>query len=263
MSRELASWAHTRKHKTRPRLTWPRDVVESIRRLVRRRVPASAPPMPPHLGRGRLRAQLSGRHLMLKILSLRLDMELVGADALRGLQQPLVFAANEQGVLDYQLLRRSLPSRMRPTISRPSRALARGRNVVIFAEGAVGGRLVGEFDTVPADLASQHDVALVPVGLVGTFKLKDIMKLALRTKPKVLIRFGAPIYVRGRSLSDATKELQQRVDRLVHEGELSWWTVEQRRTGGPDPLSVTPKPRWRRLWEQAAPTQQGRGRIWR
>ena len=65
---------------------------------------------------------------------------------------------------------------------------------------------------MPAELANQHNVAIVPVGLTGTFKLKDILKLPLTTKPKVSIRFGAPIHVRGRSLSEVTADLQVRVE---------------------------------------------------
>lgn len=262
MSRELSSWAQGRSGKSKPKVTWPKDLGGALRAAVRRWKPAGAPPKPS--GESSVtRTEVSGRHTMLRLLGLRLNVELVGADTLTGLSQPVIFAANEQGALDDQILRMALPARLRPANIGLSRRLARGRNVVIFSEEPTSGRLVGEFSTVPADLANQYNVAIVPVGLVGTFKLKDILKLSLRTKPKVSIRFGAPIYVRGRSLTDATAELQDRVEQLVYEGDLSWWTVERRRRGTEDVTPSQPAARWRRLWVQAAPNEEPRTRIWR
>lgn len=262
MSRDLASWAQSRRGRTKPSLTLPGDLWGALRATVRRQVPAGAPPKPVLRHDRGPRAQLSTGSFMSKLLGLRLDVELVGADALTGLDQPLVFAANEQGSLDYQILRNVLPPRLRPTMVRPSRALARGRNVVVFTDDPESGRLVGEFSTVAAELAHQHNVAIVPVGLVGTFSLKRTLKLALRTKPKVSIRFGAPIYLRGRTLTDATAEVQSRVEQLVHEGDLTWWTVEQRRQGStPAPLDTAS--RWQRRWAQTAPVDDAAPRIWR
>lgn len=262
MSRDLPSWAQPRRSKPRPKLTWPRDALRFLAGLPAR-PPAGAPSAERHHAERGPRTQFPQGHFTLALLSLRFDIELVGLDALHGLRQPFVFAANEQGVLDHQILRMALPSRMRPAHMGLSKALARGRNVLVFTDDPPPGRLVGDFSQVPAGLANQHDVAVVPVGLVGTFKLKDILKLPLRTKPKVSIRFGAPVYVRGRSLTEATAELQDRVEQLVHEGELSWWTVEQRRQGHREPEAVSPKPRWHRLWVQSAPTPEDRQRIWR
>lgn len=263
MSRSLASWARSDPDRRGPRLTWPGDVASALRATVRRQVPGGAPPRSASARDWRPRAEISPRQLMRTIVRLRLDIEIVGVDALNGLDQPVVFAANEQGALDYQLLRRLLPARLRPTMARPSRALARGRNVVVFADEPGQGRLVGEFSTIPAELANQHNVAIVPVGIAGTFKLKRILKLALRTKPKVSVRFGAPIYLRGRSIADATAELQSRVEQLVHEGELSWWTIERRRSGSQAPSPLDTAARWRRLWEQSAPSPDPAPRIWR
>lgn len=263
MSRELPSWAQSRKQTRRPRLTFLEDLAAGIGRMVRRRRPAGAPPRPVVTLKAALRAERPGRPVTLRLLSLRFDIELVGDDSLTGLRQPFVMAANEQGVLDYQLLRMALPSRLRPTMIAPSRALARGSNVVVFTDDPSAGRQVGEFSDVAAGLADQHNVAVVPVGLVGTFKLKDILKLPLTARPKVSIRFGAPLYPRGRSLEQATAELQHRVEQLVHEGDLTWWAVEQRRADGPSVPAADLTPRWRRLWDQAAPPRDPRPRIWR
>ena len=262
MSRDLPSWAQRRSTRPRPRLTLPADLLAAVRQLILRQRPAGAP------ARTRLsreispRAELIGRHLLLRVLSLRFDIEFVGSGNLDGLRQPFVFGANEQGAMDYHLFRLSLRKRLRPTMIAPSRALARGRNVVVFTDDPQAGRLVGEFSPVAAGLANQHNVAIVPIGLVGTFKLNDLIKLPVSTRPKVSIRIGAPIYVRGRRISQATAELQGTVEQLVHEGDLSWWDVEKRRVGPSGAPTPEPIPRWRRLWDQAAPAEQDARRIW-
>lgn len=263
MSRDLASWAQDKRGRPKPKLTWPADLWAAIKGTAKRQIPGDAPAKGIDTRERGPRAVLSGQHLLRRLVALRLDVELVGADALTGVDQPVVFAANEQGALDYQVLRSALPARMRPTMVRLSRALSRGSNVVVFTDEPESGRLVGEFSSIPADLANQHNVAIVPVGLVGTFKLKRILKLSLRTKPKVSIRFGAPIYIRGRSIAEATAEVQARVEQLVYEGDLTWWTIEQRRTNNPAPVPVDTAARWRRLWNQTAPKSEPKPRIWR
>lgn len=262
MSRRLSSWAQGRRGRPKPQVTLPHDLVQVAASLTRRR-PAGVPPRARTVRDGGLRAEVPGRHLTLRLLELRFDIEIVGAGNLTGLRQPFVLAANEQGALDYQLLRLAMPSRLRPTMIAPSRMLARGRNVVVFADEPLGGRQVGEFSEVAAGLANQHNVAIVPVGLVGTFKLKDILKLPITTRPKISIRFGEPLYVRGRRLADGTAQLQERVEQLVLEGDLTWWTIQRRRQSGPVPSPAAPTPRWRRLWDQAAPGRQDHQRIWR
>ncbi|NHB86024.1 hypothetical protein G7085_19830 [Tessaracoccus sp. HDW20] len=263
MSRELPSWAQSRRRRRRPRLTLHTDLLGGLKGALRRGRPAGSPPRPVVGRELGSRAERPGRHLTLRLLSLRFDIELVGDDSLTGLRRPFVLAANEQGAIDYQLLRMALPSRLRPTNITPSRSLARGHNVVIFTDEPLAGRQVGEFSDVAAGIAGQHNVAVVPVGLVGTFKLKELLKLPLRARPKVSIRFGAPLYPRGRGLEESTAELQRRVEQLVHEGDLSWWAVERRRAEGPAVPATDPVPRWRRLWDQAAPTREARPRIWR
>ena len=263
MSRELPSWAQSSKKPTRPKITLFADLAAALSATIRRRRPDGVPPRPVATHELGPRADRPGRHLTLRLLGFRFDIELVGDDSLTGLRRPFVLAANEQGVLDYQLLRLCLPSRLRPTNISLSRAIARGRNVVVFTDEPRAGRQVGEFSDAAAGLAGQHNVAVVPVGLVGTFKLKELLKLPLRARPKVSIRFGAPLYPRGRGLEESTAELQRRVEQLVVEGDLSWWAVERRRAEGPSVPTAVPVPRWRRLWDQAAPTKEPRTRIWR
>ena len=85
---------------------------------------------------------------------------------------------------------------------------------------------------------------------------------AIEIVERALEHFGAPIYVRGRHLAEATARTQESVEQLVLEGDLTWWTVERRRQSGQTPAAGRPAPRWRRLWDQAAPDTTPRGRIW-
>lgn len=259
MTRQLKSWARSHKPRRGPKLTLLNDLaVMGLRR----------PPQQtsqPRRSRSSLRLarDYARRIRVLAALWPRFDVEVVGGDALVGLETPFVLAVNEAGTLDQQVLALALPRGLRPTTRRPSRALSKGRNVVVFSSEPCGERLVGEFDFTAAELAKQHSVAVVPVGLVGSFRLADTLKLRLRNKPKVSVRFGAPMHVTTRSIDDVTDEVQARVEHLVGEGELSWWDVERRRTSGDEP-AAQPVARWRRLWDQAEPRgEAARRRIWR
>jgi len=199
---------------------------------------------------------------LLKALAWRLDYQVVGLDALSGLQAPVIFAVNEAGALDWQVLRPVLPARLRTTPRNPSRSLSRGTSVVMFTSDPVVEGEVGEFSPVLAQLANQHNVPIVPVALVGTFKLNEVLGLALKNKPRVSVRFGLPVYVRGRGLAEATAEVQSAVERLFHSGELSWWNIQHDRADAP--AAVEAMPRWRRLWQQTKPRDhRAPRRIWR
>lgn len=261
MSRSLKSWAQDDRRRPRPRFTLAADLL-ALWTAPRVR-PAGAPPKVERPSR-RLGWQQLGALNLSGLFAPRVDLEVVGRDALIGLETPFIFAVNEAGRLDHQLLHMALPRRLRPNSLSLSKSLAKGRNVVTFADEPRGGRLVGEFTTVAAELAAQHSVAIVPVGIVGGYRLTDTLKLRLNRRPKVSVRFGAPIYVRTLGIDEVTQEIQARVEFLVGEGELSWWEVERRRLGAPDVVPAS-MPRWRRLWEQAAPRPAagGRRRIWR
>lgn len=264
MTRQLESWAQEGRGRPKLRVTWFSDVLGFAGSLfgLRHKRPEGAPPKAPTR---RLRlglADLQKTPNLLQLLTWRLDYQVAGLDALSGLQPPVIFAVNEAGVLDWQVLRAVLPSGLRATIRTPSKSLARGLSVVLFTEDPVVDGEVGEFTPLAAQLASQYNVPIVPVALVGTFKLNEVLGLALQNKPHVSVRFGSPIYVRGRSLAEATGELQSAVGQLFHTGDLSWWTVQHRRAQ--DQPAVESMPRWRRLWQQTAPrAARSRRRIWR
>lgn len=259
--RTLPTWSAGRSgRRPRPRLTWAQDmwrlVTSGSGPAGRRRDGAMAPPSRERLGL----SDLTRVPALLSSLTWRVDYRVLGLERLRGIQPPVVLASNETGPLDWRVLRAVLPAGFRTTVRRPSRALSRGRSVVVFTGDPIARGGVGEFSTVAAELANQHNVPIVPVGILGTLGLTEALKLSLRLRPRVTVRFGAPVYVRGRTLADATAEIQSAVGHLAGSHQPTWW--ESLRTGD-DPAPVERQPRWRRQWEQTAPAQRPRGpRIW-
>lgn len=262
MTRRLSAWARSSTPSKRPRLTWPGDMLVFAGTLfgLRQRRPRNAP-----LRQVEPRDRLSRSDLrripdIFNMLAWRVDYQVMGIDALTGLQAPVVFAVNEQGPLDWQVLRLVLPPRLRTTHRHLSRSLTQGRSVAVFTDDPLVPDQVGDFTTVAADLATQYSVPIVPVGLGGTFKLKEILRLALKSKPRVSVCFGAPIYVHGRSLSGITDEVQAAVGELFSAEQFSWWELQR---GATAPAGQAESmPRWRRLWGQTAPRTQPTRRIW-
>lgn len=262
MTREFSAWATSSRRRRRPGVTWPQDMARFLTTGfgLRRARPATAPP-PALRGPSRLSLQEFRRSpAVIDVFAQRLDYQVAGLYALEGLDAPVIFAANEQGVLDWPVLRSILPSRLRTQRHSHTRALVKGRSVAVFSENSIVEGGVGEFSTQAAELANQYNIPIVPVAILGTFKLKEILRLSLRTKPQVAIRFGAPIYVRGRSIFEATDELQIAVSELFNRGDISWWAGQKRLVKG----GLVPKkqPRWRRLWDQSAPRPAPRREIW-
>ncbi|MDO5735630.1 MAG: hypothetical protein Q4P15_04060 [Propionibacteriaceae bacterium] len=263
MTRELSSWTRTSSAKRAPRITWPGDMLAFAGTLfgLRTRRPHSAPPRESE-PRDRLsRSDLRRIPDIFNMLAWRVDYQVMGIDALTGLEAPVVFAVNEQGPLDWQVLRLVLPPRLRTTHRRLSRALSQGRSVAVFTDDPLVPDQVGDFTTVAADLATQYSIPIVPVALGGTFKLKEILRLTLKSKPKVWVCFGAPIYVHGRSLGGTTAEVQAAVGELFQAEHLSWWAV-QRGAAAPA-CRAEAMPRWRRLWGQTSPREQPQHNLWR
>ena len=124
MARELSTWALDRPKRRGPRVTLPGDLVRFARSGWggRTKPPTGAPPRESRDIRVSL-SDVLAPHIT-GWLNLRVDFEVVGADALTGLQTPFVFGVNHCGQLGYQILRMSLPGRLRPRL-RPSRAISR------------------------------------------------------------------------------------------------------------------------------------------
>lgn len=263
MTRQLRPWAHPDRTRTRLRLTWPGDMLRAVRgRFGYLSTPPTNAPPPSLRPASRLSVKdLTRNPALLNTWSWRLDYQVVGLDALAGIAAPVIFAVNQQGVLDWTVLSNVLPPRLRTQQYAAERSIIRGRSVAIFSAEANSAQAVGEFSTQAAELAHHHSLPVVPVAMVGTFKLKEVLRLSLRRKPRVSIRFGAPIYVRGRTVQDATAEIQASVEALFRRGDLSWWAV-QRGTTAPLDTAKAP-PRWRRLWDQAGSRRSSKPRVWR
>ncbi len=263
MTRDVSPWAVASRVPRRPLLTWPEDMAGFAGTLfgLRTRTPTGAPPRATEHRRRLSPGDLRRIPDVFNRLAWRVDYQVRGIDALTGLQAPVIFAANEQGVLDWQVLKLVLPPRLRTTHRRLSRALSQGRSVAIFTEDPLVADQVGDFTTAAADLATQYGVPIVPVALGGTFKLKEILRLALQSKPRVSVSFGAPIYAHNRSLSETTDEVQAAVGALFGSEHLSWWAVQRGVTSAAS--TAESMPRWRRLWGQTAPRPEERRRLWR
>lgn len=241
-------------------ITWFADMAQFARTGFghRRRRPSSAPPPMPRRRYRLGRSDLSETPNLLHPLTWRLAYQVAGLDSLQGLQGPVVFAANGQGPLDWQVLKAVLPPRLRTQNRNPNGTLAKGRSFALFSEPSIVDGGVGEFTTEAAELANLHNVPVVPVAIRGTFKLNEVLQLALQRRPRIFVRFGAPAYVRGKTLDRATSELQAAVGGLFHTGALSWWATQN-----PVPLpAAEPMPRWRRLWQQTTARESSTTRIW-
>lgn len=242
-------------------ITWFSDMLGFARTgfgLARRR-PAGAPE-PAGRRRDRLaRSDLSEIPDLLNPLTWRLEYQVAGLDSLQGLEGPVIFAVNEQGVLDWQVLRAVLPARLHTTNRGVNRALLKGRSIVVFSDPSPVDGGVGEFTALPAELATEHNVPIIPVAIVGTFKLNEVLRLTLQRRPRVSVRFGSPVYVRGQSIKETTDVLQGAVGALFHCGELSWWAIQSHAPMA----SGEAMPRWRRLWQQTAPRPDRGRRIWK
>lgn len=263
MTRDLSAWARPARKTNRPRLTWPQDMAAFAASLfgLRTRTPHDAPPRATEHRHRLSRSDLRRIPDIFNKLAWRLDYQVMGLDALTGLQAPVIFAVNEQGALDWQVLKLVLPPRLRTTHRRIGRALEQGRSVAVFTDDPLVDDQVGDFTTVAADLATQYCIPIVPVALGGTFKLKEILRLTLQSKPRVWVCFGAPIYVHGRSLTETTAVVQTAVGELFRSEQLSWWAVQR---GAEAPACQSePTPRWRRLWGQTTPRHQQRRKLWR
>ncbi|MEO7586573.1 MAG: hypothetical protein ABIS84_00945 [Arachnia sp.] len=263
MSRDLSPWARASRPSSRPRITWPADMLGFAGTLfgLRTRRPSSAPPREREPRERLSRNDIRRMPDLFNMLAWRVDYQVMGIDGLTGLQAPVVFAANEQGVLDWQVLKLVLPPRLRTTHRHLSRSLTQGRSVAVFTEDPLVPDEVGDFTTVAAELANQYGIPIVPVALGGTFKLKEILRLSLKSKPRVWVCFGAPIYVHGRSLAETTSEVQAAVGELFRTERMSWWAVQRGATA--PSCSAESMPRWRRLWGQTAPRPTRERRLWR
>lgn len=264
MTREFSGWA-TPGGRKRRRLTWPFDLVAVARAFRwgrRRQRPAGAPPRdePPVRGRRELKPVS-----LMQWPTKRVTYQISGSESLAGLETPLIVAANHQSVLDASLLKAVLPNRWRIASTDFDRALAAGRSVLLFPGGEpTDDGTLGPFEPLAAELAQQFGIAIVPVAISGTMNLKALLRLrGLRGRPTVVVRFGDPMYVTGRTIRSSTEELHFRIAELLGEDDKTWWEVTSRPEVVAADASMS---KWRRIWQQSELPSRirtgSRRRIW-
>jgi 1-acyl-sn-glycerol-3-phosphate acyltransferase len=241
------------------------------------------------------------------LLHSQLTWRVEGAEVFDGLgDEPALLVSNHASHLDASLLLCALPARVRERTAvtaaadyffesawrglstalafgtvpidrsggapstTPVDLLRDGWNLVIFPEGtrsADGAR--GRFKFGAAYLALNTGVPVVPVGLRGTFAaMPRGRSWPVPGRPEVSVRFGRPIRTGdGDGVRAFTARLAAEVDRLVAEGETSWW-ASLPRPGGPLATVRAARPavgggepaRWRKVWAATEPTAPSRSR---
>jgi len=155
----------------------------------------------------------------------------------------------------------------------PVDLLRDGWSLVIFPEGTRspdGAR--ARFKLGAAYLSINAGVPVVPVGLRGTFAaMPRGRSWPVPGRPEVSVRFGRPLRPgAGDDVRGFTARLTAEVDRLVTEGETSWWASLPRpdqptpppggsRAAVPAPGGGEPA-RWRKVWAATEPPASTRPR---
>ncbi len=169
-------------------------------------------------------------------------VELIGADLLDGLGDPVVFWAVDATPL---AIRAALPGRLPRVVSpkpgdRPRRS---GPSVALLVDDA---RVAGEY------LAALLPVPVVPVLFRG----------AHRADESTLARIGHPVHPEaGEAGEDTVARVVAEIDRLHREDIDGWWTSlrEPATPAGPP----APAGSWRQQWDRTAPRPRTDSPIWR
>lgn len=227
-------------------------------------------------------------------------------------ERAVVLAANHSTAADYALLLSQLPvqrrrrtvlvcahgDRISPALTvrfpvirvdfdapgaagvRVVRRLQRGWTAIVFAEGKPSrdGSL-GEFASLPAELARRAGVPLLPAAIRGAFAADNNRAYGRKGRSRVAVRFGELIEPQAGQgdIDQPTDQLRRAVEALLAEDTTSWWQARRRVTeaepgrvhgvGGQKPADDSDDELWRRVWEHtAAPVPGGAGetrRIWR
>lgn len=139
----------------------------------------------------------------------------------------------------------------------PGQLLEDGWLIVVFPEGTRSrDGWVSRFRLGAANLALEHDVPLVPVGLRGTHAaMPRGRSWPVAGRPRVSVTVGRPLHAReGEDAVALTARAQDAVARLLDEDSSDWWSALRRAASGdtPDPAGPEAAP-WRRRWEGSRP----------
>ena len=159
----------------------------------------------------------------------------------------------------------------------PGELLGRGWNLVVFPEGTRSRDGVqGRFRLGAASLALAAGAPILPVAITGSYAaMPRGRKRPAPGRPRVSVRFGAPIHARpGEEAVALTARIAAAVTRLQTEGSGDWYssmldaatapasTPESGRGGPAEPEIGS----WRRTWASTAPVPSPathKVRVWR
>jgi 1-acyl-sn-glycerol-3-phosphate acyltransferase len=234
----------------------------------------------------------------LVLLRSRLTLDVHGADELADRSEPTMVVANFASPADPDLVLLTLPASWRSrsvvvvpeetsrwwrpvriigrraVIASPQQPgeqiatlLAAGHHVLCFPEGRRSrDGFLAPFRAEFADVAVDHRVPVVPVGIRGSYAaVPEDARWPVRGRPRVSVRLRSPMRpLAGESAGGFASRMHDEVRRLIEEDASSWWAT-QRNAESRD--LAPPASSWRRIWAQTqAPTAGGRPRrskIWR
>lgn len=243
------------------------------------------------------------RSALAPLIRFECDVRVHGLDVLEGMSPPVIFIANHTSHLDAPLVVTSLPDgwRERSAVgaaadyffdvwwraaatslafnafpveragAHRSTRLARqlledGWNLIVFPEGTRSrDGWTGEFRLGAARLAVDKGVAVVPIGIRGSYQAMPRGKgWPARGRLPVHVRFGRPIRpAGGEDAGSFNARLRAALAVTLDEDRTTWWDAIRREARGEVASSAGPEAaRWRRVWEASRPLARPGRRAW-
>jgi 1-acyl-sn-glycerol-3-phosphate acyltransferase len=235
------------------------------------------------------------------VIRRELSVEVYGLDELRQREGAALIVANHASHLDTAVLLSTLPTKRRrrtavgvasgyffdsalrtgasaiafntfpieqdgAVTTTPAKLLAKGWSVVLFPEGSRSrDGFVGSFQIDAAEIAVNAGVAVVPVGILGTYAaMPRGSNRPVPGRPRVSVRYGPSIIPEpDETPGEFATKIFNAVNKLLAEDAATWWKVQQGVADVPEP----PASSWRRIWQQSDPPVKGgkppAEKIWR
>jgi 1-acyl-sn-glycerol-3-phosphate acyltransferase len=228
-----------------------------------------------------------------------------GLDVFDQLQGPVIFVANHTSHLDTALLLTTLPPawQRRVTVGAaadyffdawwraigsallfatfpierhgrglsdmPNKLIDDGWSIVMFPEGTRSpDGWTRRFRPGAAAIARQHDIAVVPVALSGSYAaMPRGRNWPMPGRPPVHVRYGRPVRAGAEENTLAfNARISAAVSALLDEDASSWYAATRRAADGNTPPSSGPNvANWRRVWAASGGPQEqsGSAKAWR
>lgn len=234
------------------------------------------------------------------VMRRELSVEVYGLEELRQVQGAALIVANHASHLDTAVLLSTLPTKRRRrtavglasgyffdsplragasaiafntfpieedgAVTTPAKLLAKGWSVVLFPEGSRSrDGFVGPFQIDAAEIAVNARVAVIPVGILGTYAaMPRGSNRPVPGRPRVSVRYGPPIIPGSdETAGEFAPKIFDAVKKLLAEDAATWWKAQQGVAEVPEP----PASSWRRIWQQSDPPVKGgkppAEKIWR